>query len=125
MKSKPNIAADLVTARKIAAFGLSEANSGSDAQNMKTNFRYDAARSEYILNGSKYWITNGLSADVFFIMAKGADGQVSAFVIDKQGEGIFTQHKIADKMGVRSSNTAELGVRRLSSASECISRRNR
>lgn len=99
---------DLISGKKIACFGLTETTSGSDAQNMATNFRYDKATSEYILNGTKYWITNGMSCDVFFIMARGEDGKVSAFVIDKSGQGTFEQHKILDKMGVRSSNTAEL-----------------
>lgn len=107
-KVKEQHLADLVMGRKIAAFGLSEVTSGSDAQNMATNFKFDPATDEYILNGTKYWITNGMSADVFFIMARDAEGKVSAFVIDKAGKGTFEQHKIADKMGVRSSNTAEL-----------------
>ncbi len=99
---------DLIFGRKIAAFGLSEITSGSDAQTMATTFRYDSATQEYILNGTKYWITNGMSADVFFVMARDEQGKVSAFVIDKAGKGVFEQHKIMDKMGVRSSNTAEL-----------------
>lgn len=99
---------DLLSGRRIGAFGLSEAGSGSDAKSMKTTFRYDAARGEYVLNGTKYWITNGLSAEVFFVMAKGEDGRISSFVVEKGGEGGFTQSKILDKMGVRGSNTAEL-----------------
>lgn len=100
--------ADLIAGRKIAAFGLTEVTSGSDAQTMSTNFRHDPSTGEYIINGTKYWITNGISADVFFLMARDAEGKVSAFVIDKEGKGTFEQHKIADKMGCRSSNTAEL-----------------
>ncbi len=100
--------ADLISGRKIASFGLTETTSGSDAQSMATSYKYDPQTKEYILNGTKYWITNGMSAEVFFIMAKGQDGKVSAFVIDKNGKGTFEQHKILDKMGVRSSNTAEL-----------------
>ncbi len=100
--------ADIISGRKVAAFALSETTSGSDAQNMATNFRYDPDTKEYVINGTKYWITNGISADVFFLMARDAEGKVSAFVIDKEGKGTFEQHKIADKMGVRASNTAEL-----------------
>lgn len=75
---------------------------------MRTAWTRDAATGDYILNGTKYWITNGLSADVFFVMAKGPDGQVSAFAVEKGWKGSFEQHKIEDKMGVRGSNTAEL-----------------
>lgn len=99
---------ELITGKKIAAFALSEAGSGSDAQTLKTSYRFDAGTNEYILNGTKYWITNGMSADVFFVMARGAKGQITAFVVTKDGKGVFEQHHIADKMGVRSSNTAEL-----------------
>lgn len=100
--------ADIISGRKIAAFGLTETTSGSDAQSMSTSYKYDPQTKEYILNGTKYWITNGMSSEVFFIMARNQDGKVSAFVIDKKGKGTFEQHKILDKMGVRSSNTAEL-----------------
>ena len=100
---------DLISGKKIAAFALTETTSGSDAQTMNTTFRFDETTNEYVLNGTKYWITNGMSADVFFVMARGEnDTKVSAFVIDKNGKGIFEQNKIHNKMGVRSSNTAEL-----------------
>jgi alkylation response protein AidB-like acyl-CoA dehydrogenase len=107
-ESKKRHLADLVTGRKIAAFALTEAGSGSDAQALKTSYRYDAGSHEYILNGNKFWITNGMSADVFFVMARAVDGKISSFVVDKSGKGTFQQNPIKDKMGVRSSNTAEL-----------------
>ena len=93
--------------RLVGCFALSEAGAGSDAKAMKCNWRKDAS-GDYILNGSKYWITNGMSAEVFFLMAKGPDGRVSSFAVEKGWKGGFEQHKIEDKMGVRSSNTAEL-----------------
>ncbi len=99
---------DLISGRRIGAFALSEANSGSDAKSLRTTWRRDAGTGDYILNGTKYWITNALSADVFFVMAKGEDGRISAFVVEKGGRGTFEQRKIPDKMGVRGSNTAEL-----------------
>ena len=105
---KDRYLADLISGRRIGAFALSEAGSGSDAKAMKTTFRYDAATHEYVLNGTKYWITNALSAEVFFVMARGEDGRVSSFIVEKGGKGTFTQAKILDKMGVRGSNTAEL-----------------
>jgi butyryl-CoA dehydrogenase len=99
---------DIISGRKIAAFGLTEAESGSDAQAMKTSYRYDAGTREYILNGTKFWITNAISAEVFFVMARGDKGQISSFVVDREGTGVFERNRILDKMGVRGSNTAEL-----------------
>lgn len=99
---------DLVSGKRIGAFALTEAGSGSDAKSMKTSWRRDPSSGDYILNGTKYWITNGMSADVFFVMARGEDGRVSAFVVEKGWKGTFDLNKIPDKMGVRSSNTAEL-----------------
>jgi len=97
----------LISGQKIGAFALSEANSGSDAKAMRTSWRPDG-RGGYILNGTKYWITNALSADYFFVMARGEDGRVSSFIVERGWEGKFEQRKIHDKMGVRGSNTAEL-----------------
>jgi len=105
---KDKYLADLISGRNIGAFALSEANSGSDAKAMATSWRRDSGDGDYILNGTKYWITNAMSAEVFFVMARGEDGRVSAFVVDKGGKGTFEQRKIEDKMGVRGSNTAEL-----------------
>lgn len=105
---KQRYLADLVSGRKIACFALSESCSGSDAQALKASYRYDAATKEYILNGTKYWITNGMSADVFFVMARGEGDKISAFVVDRNGKGTLQRNQIKDKMGVRSSNTAEL-----------------
>lgn len=104
---KERYLADLFSGRRLAAFALSEPGAGSDAFAMKTSYRRDGSR--YLLNGSKYWITNGMTADVFFVMARAADGQVSAFLVPRDDAcGTFAQHRIADKMGVRASNTAEL-----------------
>ena len=102
---------DLISGQRIAAFSLSEPDAGSDAKAMKTTYRRDG--DDFVLNGSKYWITNGLTADVFFVMARGDDGRISSFLVDKQtgDAATFEQHKIADKMGVRGSNTAELTFR--------------
>lgn len=98
---------ELISGRKIGAFALSEAGSGSDAKAMRTTWRR-APGGGYLLSGTKYWITNALSADVFFVMARGEDGRVSSFVVEKGWAGTFDQRKIPDKMGVRGSNTAEL-----------------
>lgn len=94
--------------RLLGCFGLSEANSGSDAKSLKCAWVRDRASGDYVLSGTKYWITNGMDADVFFVMARGEDGRISSFVVERGGKGTFEQHKILDKMGVRGSNTAEL-----------------
>lgn len=98
----------LASGELIAAFALSEANSGSDAQAMACRYERDAASGDYLLNGTKYWITNSLDADVFFVMARGPEGQISSFVVTNDLPGSFFKGKIKDKMGVRGSNTAEL-----------------
>jgi alkylation response protein AidB-like acyl-CoA dehydrogenase len=98
---------ELAAGRRIACFALTEPDSGSDAKAMRTSFREDG--ESYVLNGTKYWITNGPSADVFFTMARDADGgAVSAFAVEKGWPGGFEVHPIKDKMGVRGSNTAML-----------------
>ena len=98
---------DLGAGRKIACFALTEPDSGSDAKAMRTSFRDDG--DAWVLNGTKYWITNGPSADVFFTMARDVDGSaVSAFAVEKGWPGGFEVHPIKDKMGVRGSNTAML-----------------
>ena len=61
-----------------------------------------------VLRGTKYWITNGLCADLFFLLARGEDDRISAFLVDGDASETFGRAKIADKMGVRASNTAEL-----------------
>lgn len=103
---KDRLLPDLFAGKKIAAFALSEPDAGSDAKAMKTSYRKDG--DHYVLKGSKYWITNAMSADVFFVMAMGPEGQCSSFLVERDDQGTFGQHKIEDKMGVRGSNTAEL-----------------
>jgi len=95
--------------RKLAAFGLTEANAGSDALGMKTTAVKDG--DSYVLNGTKQWITNGENAEVYTVIAKtnpnkGARG-LSAFILEKGMPG-FTFGKHEDKMGIRASSTTEL-----------------
>jgi alkylation response protein AidB-like acyl-CoA dehydrogenase len=104
-KYLPGIAAG----KTIAAFGLTEANAGSDALGMKTTAVLDG--NEYVLNGTKQWITNGENAHVYTVfaktnIAKGARG-ISAFIVEKGTPG-FTFGKHEDKMGIRASSTTEL-----------------
>ncbi|MFC9892295.1 acyl-CoA dehydrogenase family protein [Nocardia sp. NPDC127579] len=105
---------DIVTLQKIAAWAITEPDSGSDAfGGMKTYVRRDGA--DYILNGQKTFITNGPFADVMVVYAKldegdGADRRerkVLTFVLDKGMPGL-TQGKPFKKMGLHSSPTGEL-----------------
>jgi butyryl-CoA dehydrogenase len=94
---------------KLAAFGLTEANAGSDAGGMQTTARKDG--DYFILNGTKQWITNGGEAETYSVIAitdrkKGARG-ASAFILEKDMPG-FTFGKKENKMGIRASATREL-----------------
>jgi len=100
---------DICAGKKLVAFGLTEANAGSDASGIQTTAKLDG--NEYVLNGTKQWITNGSVADVYTIIAitdraKGPRG-ASAFVVEKGSPG-FTFGKKENKMGIRASITTEL-----------------
>lgn len=100
---------DLASGKKLGAFALSEPEAGSDATNQRTTARRDG--DEYVLNGTKNFITNGANADVVLVMAatdrsKGARG-VSAFIVEKGIPG-FSVAKKEKKMGIRSSDTVSL-----------------
>jgi len=93
----------------IAAFGLTEANAGSDAGSIQTTAVKDG--DHYVLNGTKQWITNGGEADVYTIIAmtnkaKGARG-ASALIVEKGTPG-FEFGKKENKLGIRASVTREL-----------------
>ncbi len=93
----------------IAAFGLTEANAGSDAGAIATTAARDG--DCYVLNGTKQWITNGGEADIYTVVAKtdktkGPRG-ASAFILEKNMPG-FTFGKKENKMGIRASATREL-----------------
>lgn len=99
----------IASGEKLAAFGLTEANAGSDALGMKTTARKED--DYYVLNGTKQWITNGENAEVYTVLAKtnaakGARG-LSALIVEKDSAG-FTFGKHEDKMGIRASSTTEL-----------------
>ncbi len=95
-----------------AAFGLTEANAGSDASGVQTTAVLDG--DHWVLNGTKQWITNGGEAQVYSVIAltdptKGARG-ASIFVVE-DGDPGFSYGKKEDKMGIRSSATRELIMR--------------
>lgn len=100
---------DIATGKRLVAFGLTEANAGSDAAGIQTTAKKDG--SEFVLNGTKQWITNGGEAEIYTIIAmtdkaKGARG-ASAFIVEKDTPG-FTFGKKEKKMGIRASSTREL-----------------
>ncbi|QWR78484.1 acyl-CoA dehydrogenase family protein [Candidatus Magnetomonas plexicatena] len=106
---KNNYLPDIAAGKKLVAFGLTEANAGSDAAGIQTTAVKDG--DDYILNGTKQWITNGSEAEIYTIIAmtdraKGARG-ASAFIVDKGMPG-FTFGKKEKKMGIRASVTCEL-----------------
>jgi len=100
---------DLASGEKLAAFGLTEPEAGSDAASMKS--RAVKKGDKYLLNGSKCFITNGGVASTYSVFAmtdpeKGVRG-ISAFIVEKDFPG-FTIGKHEDKMGIRGSSTTEL-----------------
>jgi glutaryl-CoA dehydrogenase len=93
----------------IGCFGLTESDAGSDPGSMKTHAKRDG--DDWVLNGSKMWITNGTLADVAVVWARvegtGADDGIRGFVVPTNSKG-FEAHKIKRKLSLRASVTAEL-----------------
>jgi alkylation response protein AidB-like acyl-CoA dehydrogenase len=95
--------------KRLGAFGATEANAGSDVAAMQTTARKDG--DEYILNGTKQWITNGGEAEIYSVFAvtdrkKGPRG-ISGFIVEKGTNG-FSFGKKEKKLGIRTSATREL-----------------
>jgi len=110
-EQKQRLLPDLASGRRLAAYALTEPGAGSDPSAMQTRAIRQA--DDYIITGSKIWITDGGVADTIVVFAKtdpgaGARG-VSAFVLEnaRQAKG-FTATTIHGKLGIRGSNTAEL-----------------
>ncbi|WP_110113796.1 acyl-CoA dehydrogenase family protein [Bacillus sp. CGMCC 1.16541] len=97
----------LATGEKIAAYALTEPGSGSDALGAKTTARLNAEGTHYVLNGEKQWITNAGFADVFVVYAKIDGEQFSAFIVEREYEGVSTGPE-EKKMGIKSSSTRTL-----------------
>jgi alkylation response protein AidB-like acyl-CoA dehydrogenase len=100
---------DIAVGKRLVAFGLTEANAGSDAAGIQTTAQLDG--NEYVINGTKQWITNGGEAEIYTIIAmtdktRGARG-ASAFIVEKDTPG-FQFGKKEKKMGIRASSTREL-----------------
>jgi len=99
----------IASGEKLAGFGLTESGAGSDVAGIKTTAVKDG--DNYILNGTKQWITNGGEAEIYSVIAstnpkRGARG-LSAFIVEKGTEG-FSFGKKENKLGIRSSATREL-----------------
>ena len=100
---------DLLSGRKLGAFGLTEPNAGSDASGQQTVAVLEG--DHYVLNGTKCFITNATEADTFVVFAmtdrtKGNHG-ISAFIVEKSFPG-FSTGKHEKKMGIRGSATSDL-----------------
>lgn len=105
MKYLPNLA----TAEFIGAWGLTEPNTGSDAGNMKTTAVKDG--DNWIINGTKSWITHGKSGDVAVVMCRTGEPRAknnsTAFIVERGTKG-FSAGKKENKLGMRASETAEM-----------------
>ncbi|ULQ52564.1 acyl-CoA dehydrogenase family protein [Flavihumibacter fluvii] len=99
----------LASAETLGAWGLTEANTGSDAGNMKTTAIQDG--NDWIINGTKNWITHGKSGDIAVVIARTGESRAknnaTAFIIEKGTPG-FTGGKKENKLGMRASETAEM-----------------
>ncbi|NNJ80189.1 MAG: acyl-CoA dehydrogenase [Xanthomonadales bacterium] len=94
----------MATGEIIGCFGLTESHGGSDPANMKTHARRDG--DDWVVNGSKMWITNGTIADIAVVWARTEDG-IMGFVLEKGMPG-FDAPEIHSKMSLRASVTSEL-----------------
>ena len=99
----------LISGEHVGALAMSEPSAGSDVVSMQ--LRAEKRNGYYVLNGNKYWITNGPDADTLVVYAKtdmdaGSKG-ITAFIVEKSMTGFSTSPHF-DKLGMRGSNTAEL-----------------
>jgi isovaleryl-CoA dehydrogenase len=97
----------LISGEHVGALAMSEAGAGSDVVGMK--LRADRKGDRYVLNGSKFWITNAAYADTLVVYAKTGEGSrgITTFIIEKDMPGFSIGQKL-DKMGMRGSPTGEL-----------------
>jgi glutaryl-CoA dehydrogenase len=123
-EQKKRLLPELASGKLVGCFGLTEPGSGSDAGGMKTVAVLDG--NEYILNGTKTWITNAPIADVLIVWAKtsslGSAGVVRGFVIerDKISSGDLTTPKINGKLSLRASITGQISMQDVRVAKSAI-----
>ena len=114
-EQKAKYVPDLASGKKLGAFGLTEPGAGTDAQGQQTKAVFDEATNEWVLNGSKCFITNGKEADVYIVIAvtgivekRGRKmKEISAFIVEKGTPG-FSFGTKENKMGICASSTYEL-----------------
>jgi len=108
-KQKERWLPKLATAEWIGAWGLTEANTGSDALRMQCVAHKDG--NEWVLNGAKNWITHGISGDIAVVLARTGDlldsHGITSFVVERGTPG-FSGGKKENKLGMRASETAEM-----------------
>ena len=108
-EQKRRLLPKLVSGEYLGALAMSEAGAGSDVMGMKTTAVRDG--DDYVLNGSKMWITNGPGSDVMIVYAKtdlnARTRGVSAFIVERGMPGFSTPQKM-DKLGMRGSDTSEV-----------------
>jgi alkylation response protein AidB-like acyl-CoA dehydrogenase len=100
----------MISGEWLGAYALTEPGAGSDAASIVTEATLDG--DDYVLNGTKLWISNGDIADVIVVYAvtdakRKARGGITAFIVERTFQG-FSAHRVGDKMGLRGSSTAEL-----------------
>ena len=108
-EQKKKYLSQIASGKQLAAFGATEANAGSDVAGMQTTAQKDG--ENYILNGTKQWITNGGEAEIYSVFAvtdkkRGPRG-ISGFIVEKGTKG-FSFGKKEQKLGIRASATREL-----------------
>lgn len=95
---------ELANGNLIGCFGLTEPNHGSDPSGMETRVKYDKGTDEFIISGSKNWITNSPIADIFIIWANDENNRIQGFVLERGMVGLETT-KINGKFSLRASDT--------------------
>ncbi len=96
---------EMAKGKLIGCYGLTEPDAGSDPGSMKTRARKDG--NQWILNGTKMWITNGSIADIAIVWAKDDEGIIRGFIVEKDTPG-FSANEIKGKLSLRASITSEL-----------------
>ncbi len=110
-EQKQQICTRMASGEWLAAYSLSEAGAGSDAAALSCAARLDG--DDWVLSGTKMWVTNGGNADMYIIFARShpdaekKSKQVSAFIVPRASDGL-TVSKLENKLGIRASDTAEI-----------------
>lgn len=108
-EQKQNYLPELASGRALGAWGLTEANTGSDAGNMQCTAKKEG--DDWIINGTKNWITHGISAELAVVIARTGEARTrdnsTAFIVERGTTG-FSGGKKENKLGMRASETAEM-----------------